>query len=497
VFGYHHHDGDPNRVTFNDANTIGAEENVVGNAVAVDGSLTVDGTVDGNGVAVLGNTTINGTVHGNAVAVLGTLRLGPNARVDGNAVSVGGRVVKDRTAFVGGNIVPINFGADLADRPSAHSFWRNGILLGRPLAIGPHLLFFWIANLCVAALYCLLAVIFPNGVRKCADTLEFRPGLTLLTGLLSILGVPLLFILLLITVVGIPVAIVVLPIAAICCLLFGKVGVYSLIGRSIIGKRHSAALAVLVGVVVFLILYLIPALGLMLWFLMAFLGFSCALTALFLSRTPPAAVPAAVVPAPLVPPMAAAPFAVGAVAVAPLMPVAPAVSADLAAPEVPRAPDPAGVPPLVEPPPVGTAPLPVAPVLPLVSPAIPGVADASLPRAGFWLRMVSIAVDAILIGIVVHSSDYFFPSLAVYAALLWKLRGATVGGIIFGLKVVRLDGRPMDWPTAVVRSVACFLSLFAAGLGFIWIAFDAEKQGWHDKIAGTVVVKLSRGASLV
>jgi uncharacterized RDD family membrane protein YckC len=111
--------------------------------------------------------------------------------------------------------------------------------------------------------------------------------------------------------------------------------------------------------------------------------------------------------------------------------------------------------------------------------------------------MVSIAVDAILIGIVVHSSDYFFPCLAIYAALLWKLRGATVGGIIFGLKVVRLDGRPMDWPTAVVRAVACFLSLFAAGLGFIWIAFDAEKQGWHDKIAGTVVVKLSRGASLV
>jgi uncharacterized RDD family membrane protein YckC len=35
------------------------------------------------------------------------------------------------------------------------------------------------------------------------------------------------------------------------------------------------------------------------------------------------------------------------------------------------------------------------------------------------------------------------------------------------------------------------------GLGFIWIAFDAEKQGWHDKIAGTVVVQLPKGSPLV
>ena len=72
-----------------------------------------------------------------------------------------------------------------------------------------------------------------------------------------------------------------------------------------------------------------------------------------------------------------------------------------------------------------------------------------------------------------------------------------VNGIIFGLKVVRLDGRPMDWATSAVRALACFLSLIFLGLGFIWIAFDPEKQGWHDKIAGTVVVRLPRGVSLV
>ena len=60
-----------------------------------------------------------------------------------------------------------------------------------------------------------------------------------------------------------------------------------------------------------------------------------------------------------------------------------------------------------------------------------------------------------------------------------------------------MDSRPVDWTTSVVRALACFISLVALGLGFIWIAFDSEKQGWHDKIAGTVVVRLPKGVSLV
>jgi len=47
------------------------------------------------------------------------------------------------------------------------------------------------------------------------------------------------------------------------------------------------------------------------------------------------------------------------------------------------------------------------------------------------------------------------------------------------------------------RALACLLSLVVACLGFFWIAFDSEKQGWHDKIAGTYVVKLPKGTSLV
>lgn len=89
------------------------------------------------------------------------------------------------------------------------------------------------------------------------------------------------------------------------------------------------------------------------------------------------------------------------------------------------------------------------------------------------------------------------PALALYGALMWKLKGSTVGGIVCGLKVVRLDDRPIDWGTAIVRALSCFLSLFVMGFGFIWIVFDDQRQSWHDKIAGTVVVRAPRGESLV
>jgi uncharacterized RDD family membrane protein YckC len=80
---------------------------------------------------------------------------------------------------------------------------------------------------------------------------------------------------------------------------------------------------------------------------------------------------------------------------------------------------------------------------------------------------------------------------------MWKIRGATLGGIICHLQVVRADGRELDWTTAIVRALGCFLSLVFLGLGFIWIAIDRDRQGWHDKIAGTLVVRTPKGVPLI
>jgi uncharacterized RDD family membrane protein YckC len=133
--------------------------------------------------------------------------------------------------------------------------------------------------------------------------------------------------------------------------------------------------------------------------------------------------------------------------------------------------------------------------------ARPPPVTASLPRAGFWIRMAALLIDVLLVGFAMsvlgHSSHLHLFVLGAYGAVMWRQRGSTVGGIVFDLKVVRLDGREIDWETAIVRALACFLSLAVAGLGFIWIAFDAGNQAWHDKIAGTVVVRMPKNAPLV
>ena len=133
------------------------------------------------------------------------------------------------------------------------------------------------------------------------------------------------------------------------------------------------------------------------------------------------------------------------------------------------------------------------------APASPPI-TAALPHAGFWIRMAALLLDALLVGFlmgVLHVYHLELPVLAAYGAMMWKLRGSTIGGIVFDLRVVRLDGREIDWETAIVRALACFLSLAVAGLGFIWIAFDDRRQAWHDKIAGTVVVRVAKGTPLV
>jgi uncharacterized RDD family membrane protein YckC len=80
---------------------------------------------------------------------------------------------------------------------------------------------------------------------------------------------------------------------------------------------------------------------------------------------------------------------------------------------------------------------------------------------------------------------------------MWKVKGTTVGGIACDLRVVRLDSRPVDWPTSCVRALGCILSFCALGLGFFWIAIDPGKQAWHDKLAGTIVVRVPKGMPLV
>jgi uncharacterized RDD family membrane protein YckC len=66
--------------------------------------------------------------------------------------------------------------------------------------------------------------------------------------------------------------------------------------------------------------------------------------------------------------------------------------------------------------------------------------------------------------------------------------GRTPGKMLLGLQVINVDGTPLSFGIAFLRAVGYLISGAILNLGFIWAAFDKRKQGWHDKIAGTVVI---------
>jgi hypothetical protein len=454
-------DEDHNRVSVGDSTYVGPDEKLEGNAVAVMGPVTVDGTVEGNCVSVMGSNTINGTVHGNAVVILGTMRIGPHARIDGNAVAGVGIVIKEPGAVIGGNVVQQGGGMNFADNPGAHDWWDRAFRRGRPLAFGPHLTAFWLLSICTVGLYILLALVFPGGVTKCGNVLVERPGITLLTGILAIIALPVVFILLCVTIVGIPIAFVVLPIGVMACVTFGKASLYALIGRSILGKGAHPVLAVFLGVGIVIGFYLVPFVGGLLWVIMAFLGYACAVTALFTSRkpAPPLAAPPAA-PVPSVPPSAVPPSEV------------PPVAAELAA--TPPALATAMPPPLAAP--AGVVP----------APARLDPASEEAAAAGGLLDPDGRAPHRR------HPRRRRDPDARLVPALPRGLRRASSGSSRARPSAASSSASRSSARTAgrglgdrVVRALACFFSLVVVGLGFIWIAFDPEKQGWHDKIAGT------------
>jgi len=90
---------------------------------------------------------------------------------------------------------------------------------------------------------------------------------------------------------------------------------------------------------------------------------------------------------------------------------------------------------------------------------------------------------------------YVLPAVLVIAFWLYKL--ATPGKMAIGATIV--DARTGRRPSAgqlVIRYFGYIVSTLPLGLGLIWVAFDSRKQGWHDKLAGTVVVRRGSGGEV-
>ena len=141
--------------------------------------------------------------------------------------------------------------------------------------------------------------------------------------------------------------------------------------------------------------------------------------------------------------------------------------------------------------------------------------------AGFWIRFIAFVIDSIAATILIAPVIYFpvgeikiedynlqdpaqltelLNRLSIQLSietvifgiifiLFWTFKSATPGKLLMRCSIVdaKSFGKASNTQN-IIRYLGYFVSMFPAFLGFIWIAFDTRKQGWHDKMAGTVVI---------
>lgn len=161
-----------------------------------------------------------------------------------------------------------------------------------------------------------------------------------------------------------------------------------------------------------------------------------------------------------------------------------------------------------------------APLAPTGYGAAPVVVVAPAPvvhSAGFWIRALAYVIDAIVMLPVTWTIERImqvdpgapltpatipaFMAAACFQGISWLVYCAllesgewqgTVGKLALGLRVTDLEGRRISILRAALRHVAKYLSLILLGIGFLMIAFQEQKRGLHDLIAGTRVIRRRR-----
>ncbi len=455
-------------------------------------------------LVVGGATTIAGYVDGDVVAILGPVRLESTAEIRGSLVSVGGNttvlegasVHRDFVVVGGSSALPVSFypggehvvigSAWMADRLRALVPWiTHGLLWGRLIvpSVG------WIWPFVGFALILTLAVnlLLDGAVGRSAETLATRPASAFVTGLLMLLLTGPVAVLLAATVIGLAIVPFLLC-AVVVAWITGKVAVARWMGRSVLGHdleetRLRGMAAVLVGFMGICLLYMVPIAGLLTWALVGVFGLgSATLTVLSALRRERAR---AVPPAASEPSVAAAdgpPAQPGSP-----LPAQPAWLSYVATGPA-RGPQPGSLSEPPSPPPAGG----------------PGGAGLALmPHASFVERLAAAALDVMLVLVVfnVFFDNLFWPRrdgnaqmfvLFAYFVTFWAWKGTTLGGIVCNLRVTRVDGAPLTGADAIVRGLASIFSFLPLGLGFFWILRDPLQQAWHDRIAGTYVVRVPR-----
>jgi uncharacterized RDD family membrane protein YckC len=133
--------------------------------------------------------------------------------------------------------------------------------------------------------------------------------------------------------------------------------------------------------------------------------------------------------------------------------------------------------------------------------------------AGFWIRVGAALIDSVLVlmvivpllvaiygwgyfgeqtSLVAGPADFLISWVAPAVAIIafWLYRQATPGKMVLSLRVVdATTGDTLSLGQSVGRYLGYYVSTIPLLMGLIWVAFDRRKQGWHDKLAGTVVIR--------
>ena len=138
--------------------------------------------------------------------------------------------------------------------------------------------------------------------------------------------------------------------------------------------------------------------------------------------------------------------------------------------------------------------------------------ESDFEYAGFWIRVGATLVDTLLImaitfplliliygwqylgseSLVAGPADFLISWVlpAVGAIWFWTRKQATPGKMALSLHVVDADsGAALSVGQSIGRYLAYSVSMIPFGLGLIWVGFDSRKQGWHDKLARSVVIR--------
>lgn len=132
--------------------------------------------------------------------------------------------------------------------------------------------------------------------------------------------------------------------------------------------------------------------------------------------------------------------------------------------------------------------------------------------SGFWIRVLASLIDTawlmaltLALGWMIYGAIYFqstqftegyadlfitYVLPLILTILFWYYRAATPGKMVLGMKIVDANtlGK-VSTGRLFLRYLGYYLSTLVFGLGFFWVAWDPRKQGWHDKIAKTLVIK--------